>query len=138
MDRVEAWTVSQAADVLHATSLSSPLLAPRVRGTSVAIEIPLDESVVHHEEPSRPKAEAVHTVYSRREPIRRDSLKRREALLKGKEGSRQRRRWENDRLLHVPNAQPPLPEDWQVRGRRIIPFWVVEKTQEKTASAKED
>lgn len=26
---------------------------------------------------------------------RRDSLKRREAVLKGKEGSRQRRRWEN-------------------------------------------
>ena len=31
----------------------------------------------------------------RRTIIRRDSLERREALLKGKEGSRQRRRWEN-------------------------------------------
>ena len=27
--------------------------------------------------------------------MRRDSMDRREALLKGKEGSRQRRRWEN-------------------------------------------
>lgn len=45
----------------------------------------------------------------------RDSLKKREELVKGKEGSRARRRWENDHLLHVPNAQPPLPSDWQVR-----------------------
>lgn len=30
-----------------------------------------------------------------RELVRRDSLKRREALLKGKEGSRRRQRWEN-------------------------------------------
>ncbi|TKA50820.1 hypothetical protein B0A49_12736, partial [Cryomyces minteri] len=58
---------------------------------------------------------AVHTVYKRREPIRRDSLKRREALLKGKEGSRRRQRWENDRLLNNPYAQPPLPSDWEVR-----------------------
>ncbi|KAG9244680.1 R3H-associated N-terminal domain-containing protein [Calycina marina] len=47
-----------------------------------------------------------------KEPLRRDSMKRRDALLKGKEGSRRRQRWENDRLLHVPNAQPPLPCDW--------------------------
>jgi hypothetical protein len=30
-----------------------------------------------------------------KEPGRRDSQKRREALLKGKEGSRRRQRWEN-------------------------------------------
>lgn len=36
----------------------------------------------------------------RRPPSRRDSLRRREALLKGKEGSRQRRRWENG-MLHL-------------------------------------
>ena len=30
-----------------------------------------------------------------KEPLRRDSMKRREALLKGKEGSRRRQRWEN-------------------------------------------
>jgi hypothetical protein len=33
--------------------------------------------------------------YPTRKLVRRDSLDRREALLKGKEGSRQRRRWEN-------------------------------------------
>ena len=114
MDRVEAWTVSQAADVLKATSISSPDPDQSVRGTSVKIDIPLDESAIR-EEPPRPRSEATHTVYKRREPIRRDSLKRREALLKGKEGSRQRRRWENDRLLNNPALEPPLPKDWEIR-----------------------
>ncbi|KAI7262129.1 hypothetical protein KC335_g10400, partial [Hortaea werneckii] len=94
IERVEAWTVSQAADVLASTSISSPTPAERpVRGTVDAIDIPLDESL-QAEQPPRLKRENVHTVYKRREPIRRDSQKRREALLKGKEGSRQRRRWE--------------------------------------------
>lgn len=44
----------------------------------------------------------------------RDSLTRREAIRKGSEGSRQRRRWENDRLVHVPNVQPPEPRDFLV------------------------
>jgi R3H-associated N-terminal domain len=40
------------------------------------------------------------------EPRRRDSLKRREALLKGKEGSRRRQRWENGKAerSNVPSA----------------------------------
>ena len=69
----------------------------------MTIEIPLDAG---RERSSESDVEAdsrrttrqrktVHTVYKRREPIRRDSLKRREALLKGKEGSRRRQRWEN-------------------------------------------
>ncbi|EFX05445.1 uv-damaged DNA-binding protein [Grosmannia clavigera kw1407] len=53
---------------------------------------------------------------------RRDSQRRREAVLKGKEGSRHRRRWENDRLLHVPNAQPPLPSDWEVRPTHPVHY----------------
>ncbi|KAF8464058.1 hypothetical protein BDZ91DRAFT_822901 [Kalaharituber pfeilii] len=44
--------------------------------------------------------------------IRRDSLRQREALLKGKEGSRRRQRWENDRLLHNPYLTPPTPADF--------------------------
>ncbi|KAK2865268.1 hypothetical protein FQN49_003740 [Arthroderma sp. PD_2] len=55
------------------------------------------------------------STYRRREPLRRDSLKRRESLLKGKEGSRRRQRWENDRLLSNPWAQPPSANDWQVQ-----------------------
>ena len=38
----------------------------------------------------------------------------------GKEGSRARRRWDNDHLLGVPGAQPPAPGDWLVR-----PTWKV-------------
>ncbi|KAF2403379.1 hypothetical protein EJ06DRAFT_274927 [Trichodelitschia bisporula] len=44
----------------------------------------------------------------------RDSFRRREALLEGREGTRRRRRWENDRLLGNPHATPPLPTDWAV------------------------
>ena len=51
-----------------------------VRGPSVRLSVPLDSK---------------QTVTTTRKILRRDSLDRREALLKGKEGSRQRRRWEN-------------------------------------------
>lgn len=127
-ERVEAWTVDHAADVLSATSLGSPTPPPRsVRGQTVTINIPLDESLLEAPPPPKPRPENVHTVYKRREPIRRDSLKRREALLKGKEGSRQRRRWENDRLMDNPHAQPPLPEDWKVQPtypRQAVPYFL--------------
>ncbi|KAH8679048.1 R3H-associated N-terminal domain-containing protein [Tricladium varicosporioides] len=73
--------------------------APAAVDARISLSIPLD----HH---------AAKPV--RKEPLRRDSLKRRETLLKGKEGSRRRQRWENDMFLHVPNAQPPLPSDWEV------------------------
>lgn len=134
MERVEAWTVSQAADVLGATSISSPSRDLAVRGTTVKIDIPLDESAYHEKEATHAKVEPVEAVYKRREPIRRDSLKRREALLKGKEGSRQRRRWENDRLLNNPWAEPPLTSDWEVRPTHpvhsvpyfLAPLWDAE------------
>lgn len=35
------------------------------------------------------------SAYTDRKVVRRDSIERREAFLRGKEGSRQRRRWEN-------------------------------------------
>ncbi len=126
IERVEAWTVSQVADVLEATSIARPDVPRLARGTSVKLDIPLDTSELNDEQP-RVKSEAVHTVYKRREPIRRDSQNRRDALLKGKEGSRQRRRWENDRLLGNPHAQPPLPEDWEVRPanrQQSIPYFL--------------
>lgn len=143
IERVEAWTVSlsQATDALAATSISSPPShAPRV-----TIEIPLDEQALREEHP-KPRREAVHTVYKKREPIRRDSVKRREALLKGKEGSRRRHRWENDRLLNNPHAEPPLPSDWQPTPTHTVqkvpyflaPLWDAEysrKTQERQQRA---
>ncbi|KAF1824409.1 uncharacterized protein K489DRAFT_316914 [Dissoconium aciculare CBS 342.82] len=136
-ERIEAWAVSQAADALAATSLSPSSTSPAAvrrgepRGMSVTIDIPLDEPPpVADPKPARP--EAVHTVYQRRTPVRRDSLVRREALLKGKEGSRRRQRWENDHLVGNPWAnEPPLPIDWAVRPTHpvhrvpyaIAPLW---------------
>ncbi len=55
-----------------------------VVGTSVRITVPIDDT-----------ARATSMPYPDRKLVRRDSLERREAFLKGKEGSRQRRRWEN-------------------------------------------
>lgn len=88
---IEAWT-EQATAAIGSVAISA---APAVvQETLVAFDIPLDEHVA-------PACAApatttqMHTVYKRQEPIRRDSLKRREALLKGKEGSRRRQRWEN-------------------------------------------
>ena len=92
---IEVWT-EEATQSLNAVSLVSP---DGISGTSVSLAIDLDEQ-------SRQKQDGiagtgrrggnVNTGYHpRREPLRRDSLKRREALLKGKEGSRRRTRWEN-------------------------------------------
>lgn len=122
IERVQAWEVDQVADVLTATSLQTPRPA---RGAQVRLDIPLDDE----ESPPPPRARpaTMHTVYKRREPIRRDSQKRREALLKGKEGSRRRQRWENDRLLSNPHAQPPLPSDWQVQPtyrQQSVPYFL--------------
>lgn len=54
---------------------------------SIRLSVPLDAS-----------SKRVIPVYPDRKLARRDSIDRREAMLKGKEGSRQRRRWENGRL----------------------------------------
>jgi hypothetical protein len=114
---IEAWTVEQAAAALQATNISTPT-PPRPRA-NVTIEIPLDDDALaaaNAMATAQPRSkQEVHTVYKRQTPVRRDSLNRREAVLKGKEGSRRRQRWENDRLLSNPYAQPPLPSDWEVR-----------------------
>lgn len=122
IERVQAWEIDQVADVLTATSLHTPRPA---RAAHVTLDIPLDDE--ESPPPPRARPSTVHTVYKRREPIRRDSQKRREALLKGKEGSRRRQRWENDRLLSNPHAQPPLPSDWQVQPtyrQHSVPYFL--------------
>jgi hypothetical protein len=58
-----------------------------IRGTSSKSSVAIDTPTPAHS--------ATSTTYPTRKLARRDSLDRREALLKGKEGSRQRRRWEN-------------------------------------------
>ncbi len=79
---IEAWTVS---------ALESLSISPSARGTGVSLSIPLDAA--HEKEAARDPRAAAYKA--RKEPLRRDSQKRREALLKGKEGSRRRQRWEN-------------------------------------------
>ena len=71
-----------------------------VRGTSAPLAIPLDE---HAKASNRSAVAAADNNDDdlaapdtpRRKLLRRDSLDRRNALLKGKEGSRRRQRWEN-------------------------------------------
>ncbi|KJX93756.1 hypothetical protein TI39_contig4262g00009 [Zymoseptoria brevis] len=148
IERVDAWAVTQLADALSGTAITSP---PPRQARTVTIEIPLDEREPIQDESTRlrlraARPEPVHTVYKRSEPIRRDSLKRRESLLKGKEGSRRRQRWENDRLLNNPHAEPPLPSDWQPHPTYAVqnvpyflaPLWDAEyarKSQERQARA---
>lgn len=86
---IAAWT-EQAIQSLNATNASSQ---SGVRGTSVTLAIDLDENAIPKRDANA--AESSSNPRVRREPIRRDSMKRREALLKGKEGSRRRTRWEN-------------------------------------------
>ena len=75
---------------MSSVSIESPIPPKPVTGTTVRISVPLDAT-------DRP-AVTTRTVYTERKIMRRDSMERREALLKGKEGSRQRRRWENGNL----------------------------------------
>ncbi|KAH8900165.1 hypothetical protein GQ53DRAFT_741129 [Thozetella sp. PMI_491] len=123
---IEAWTIQ---------ALESLSVSPIARGTGTPLSIPLD-----HGEPSAPRSTTPgrqvqmklrNVVFDddapdldftppRRPPSRRDSMRRREALLKGNEGSRQRRRWENDRLVHVPNVQPPAPADFLIQATHTI------------------
>ncbi|KAL8754246.1 MAG: hypothetical protein Q9199_004490 [Rusavskia elegans] len=136
---IEAWT-EQATESINAISLLSS--AP-VRGTSVSLAIPLDEQAAKRTEDEQHLHDASTTSRPRREPLRRDSLKRREALLKGKEGSRRRQRWENDRLLSNPWAQPPLPSDWEVQPTYrkhsvpyyLAPLWDAQVAARETAEA---
>jgi hypothetical protein len=88
---IDAWTVD---------ALASLSVSPNARGTGVTLSIPLDDS-----QPRTTTVEATvpkTTTYTKRRELgRRDSLKSREALLKGKEGSRRRQRWENGmRIAH--------------------------------------
>ncbi|KAL2866862.1 uncharacterized protein BJX67DRAFT_118315 [Aspergillus lucknowensis] len=117
---LEDLAITEPAPAGEGSTLVSGSTASRgtARGTDVSLSIPLDDPAprvrilgqLPEETPRVPKAPSV--TFRRREPLRRDSLKRREALLKGKDGSRRRQRWENDRLLHNPWAEPPSPKDW--------------------------
>lgn len=83
---------------LPVRSVGTTARSDAIRGTTVTLSIPLDEvSAPKPVRPSEPiEGEDGKASYTpRRKVLRRDSMERREALLKGKEGSRRRQRWEN-------------------------------------------
>lgn len=112
---ISAWT-EQATESLQDLTLGDstsreqappPTPTPTgLRGATVSLSIPLDDETPA---PAPARVKTVGTAsaetrpptvsFRRREPLRRDSLKRREALLKGKDGSRRRQRWENGRCM---------------------------------------
>ena len=92
---IEAWT-EEATQSLNTVSLTS---SSEVPNTSASLAIDLDEPSQHNQNGvsgTTRRADKLNVgSHPYREPLRRDSQKRREALLKGKEGSRRRTRWEN-------------------------------------------
>jgi len=84
---IEAWTVS---------ALESLNISPSAQGTGVTLSIPLDR-----DEDATPSKRAAAVLKPRKSLERRDSQKRREASLKGNEGSRRRQRWENGMILSM-------------------------------------
>lgn len=82
---IEIWT-EETTQAVNTLSLNPPV---RTRLSPEALTTPLDESEASRQEND------ISARPPRRELVRRDSLKRREAFLKGNEGSRRRQRWEN-------------------------------------------
>ncbi|KAF2734543.1 hypothetical protein EJ04DRAFT_493222 [Polyplosphaeria fusca] len=108
---IETWT-EQATIAISTLTISAP---PAIQSSGVSLQIPLDEHPPSTSAPAKPGFSTTTTTTSytpRKPPLRRDSLKRRDALLKGKEGSRRRQRYENAHLLTNPHATPPTPSDW--------------------------
>lgn len=95
---IEAWTVEAATAAISSVTIAAP---GDSTAATVSLSIPLDDVSTLDAAGERPTSTAAAKeggYYKRKEPVRRDSLKRREALLKGKEGSRRRLRWENGTL----------------------------------------
>jgi hypothetical protein len=105
---IAAWTEQHASAALQDMTLSDSAPAAStpssptptrsgLRGATVSLSIPLDDEVVPSQ---RVKVESRPPTVSfrRRAPLQRDTFKGREALLKGKDGSRRRQRWENGTL----------------------------------------
>ncbi|KAF6823277.1 UV-damaged DNA-binding protein [Colletotrichum plurivorum] len=117
---IESWSLQ----ALEALSIS-----PKARGTGTPLAINIDAQVTTTSVTIAPDAQPAQNPPIRRPLSRRDSQKKREALLKGNEGSRQRRRWENDRLVGVPNVQPPMPDDWEVHPTypvQVVPYHIAQ------------
>jgi hypothetical protein len=96
---IERWTEG-TIESLSTLAISAATSSPAgPRGTKVTLEIPLDVDHLQQEteqDAALADGAVMRAKYiSKRGPVRRDSMKSREALLKGKEGSRRRQKWEN-------------------------------------------
>jgi hypothetical protein len=103
---IEAWTVETATAAVAQVTIATPGDIP---GATVNLQIPLDDVstlAASGERPTSTAAAKEGGYYRRKEPIRRDSMKRRESLLKGNEGTRRRLRWENGSRPHAPALKP--------------------------------
>lgn len=127
---IEAWTQDALVETMASVNISSSAppqstvvtfappssKSPRsARNTASALAIPLDGDAVATPAAAADDPAPRERIYQPKWKPRRDSQVRREALLKGKEGSRRRQKWENDRLLGNPWAEPPEPRDWEIR-----------------------
>lgn len=106
---ISAWTEQHAAASLRDMTLSDSAPAATTpstptptrsgpRGVTVSLSIPLDDDEAIPSQRVKAESRPPTVSFRRREPLRRDGLKTREALLKGKDGSRRRQRWENGTL----------------------------------------
>ncbi|KAL8799849.1 MAG: hypothetical protein Q9182_005598 [Xanthomendoza sp. 2 TL-2023] len=120
---IVAWT-EQGSESINTITVST---STPIRGTSVSLAIPLDDRAAKGTagaEYERTLPEATATNQPRREPLRRDSLKR-------------------HRLLTNPWAQPPLPSDWEVQPTYpkhsvpyyLAPLWDATKQARESAEA---
>ena len=97
---ISAWTEQTTA------SLEDLTLSEAGPNASLPLTIPLDDPVPERRSTPRVKLvtrssapketpQVPSVSFRRREPLHRDGQRRREALQKGKDGSRRRQRWEN-------------------------------------------
>ncbi|PHH69205.1 hypothetical protein CDD82_7921 [Ophiocordyceps australis] len=133
--------VSPPSELLsHQGPLSPPHSTSAVHGQASTV------ISIRHDVQPRKDASSVDAADKPPHP-RSDMQAPREARLLGKGSTRQRRRWDNDRLIGVPNVQPPLPSDWQVHPTHQvhhIPYAMAESwdqglaqcIQEKTSALK--
>lgn len=128
---IDAWAASAISSLN--LQIQNPYDVSAHAFNTSALTIPLDEptkpSKTAIEKLKRAQDNALGWKEKERERLAKEKAKKREIAEKGKEGSRRRQRWENDRLIGVPGAQPPRDEDWEVRRIgpvRKVAYWVVD------------
>lgn len=131
---IDAWAASALTSLhLHAANTSNPYDVRAHTFNTNVLTIPLDEptqpSKTALKKLQKTQADVLTWKQKEAELVLREKAKRREQAERGKEGSRRRQRWENDRLIGVPGAQPPKDEDWEVRRIgpvRKVQYWLID------------